>query len=86
MLFAVGGSTERDESLRNLQGGGHDPRRRGFNVQAVELGLVGALDPNLRGEAHTIYFIDEWASRNSSTKKPSCRPPPYHTAFSSKPA
>ncbi len=59
MLFAVGGSTERDESLRNLQGGGHDPRKRGFNVQAIELSMIGAIDPYFRGETHLVYFIDE---------------------------
>lgn len=57
-LFAAGTSTERDESLGRLQAGGHDPRRRGFTVQNVELSLAGAVDPFLHGEAHLIYFID----------------------------
>jgi hypothetical protein len=57
-LFAAGGSTEDDESLQNIQGGGHDPRKRGFTVQNVELSLSGAVDPYLRGEAHIIYFLD----------------------------
>lgn len=57
-LFAVGGSTERDESIQNLQGGGHDPRKRGFTLQQLELSLEAAVDPFIRGEAHLIYFID----------------------------
>lgn len=57
-LFAAGTSTENDRQLQNLQGGGHDPRKRGFTVQNVELSLTGAVDPYLTGEAHIIYFID----------------------------
>jgi len=57
-LFAAGTSTERDPSIRALQGGDHDPRRRGFTVQNIELSLSGAVDPYLAGEAHIIYLID----------------------------
>jgi len=57
-LFAAGTSTEDDESLQSLQGGGHDPRKRGFTVQNVELSFVGAVDPYLTGEVHIIYFIE----------------------------
>ncbi|MBI5234787.1 MAG: hypothetical protein HY886_00855 [Deltaproteobacteria bacterium] len=57
-LFAGGASTEDDETLQNLQGGGHDPRKRGFTVQNVELSLSGAIDPYLTGESHIIYFLD----------------------------
>lgn len=57
-LFAAGGSSEGDETLQNLQGGGHDPRKRGFTVQNIELSLSGAVDPYLTGEAHIIYFLD----------------------------
>lgn len=57
-LFAAGGSTENDETLQNLQGGGHDPRKRGFTAQNIELSLIGAVDPYMRGEAHIIYFLD----------------------------
>jgi hypothetical protein len=57
-LFAAGSSTERDDSLETLQGGGHDPRKRGFTVQNVELSLMGAVDPYFTGEAHIIYFLD----------------------------
>ncbi len=58
LLFAVGSSTERDSSLGSLQGGGHDPRKRGFTLQNLELSLLGAVDPFFTAEAHLIYFID----------------------------
>lgn len=57
-LVAAGTSSERDESLQTLQGGGHDPRKRGFTLQNVELSLMGAVDPYFNGEAHLIYFLD----------------------------
>jgi hypothetical protein len=57
-LFAAGTSTVDDESLQALQGGGHDPRKRGFTVQNIELSLVGAVDPYLIGEVHLIFFLD----------------------------
>lgn len=58
VLTAVGGSTEGGENLLLLQGGEHDPNKRGFTLQNVELSLVGAVDPYFTGEAHLIYFLD----------------------------
>jgi hypothetical protein len=58
VLAAVGGSTARDDEILLLQGGGHDPRQRGFTLQNVELSLLGAVDPYIRGETHLIYFLD----------------------------
>lgn len=58
LLVAAGGSTASNEELEALQGGGHDPRRRGFTLQNAELSLLGAVDPYFNGEAHIIYFID----------------------------
>lgn len=58
LLVAAGGSSLGGEELRRLQGGGHDPRKRGFTLQNLELSLMGAIDPYLTGEAHLIYFID----------------------------
>lgn len=57
-LFAAGASNQRDDELQNLQGGGHDPRKRGFTVQNVELSAVAAVDPYFTAETHLIYFID----------------------------
>jgi hypothetical protein len=58
VLFAVGFSTETDESLQTLQGGGHDPRKRGFTLQQAELSLSGAVDPYFNAESHIVFFID----------------------------
>jgi hypothetical protein len=58
VLFAVGFSTETDESLQTLQGGGHDPRKRGFTLQQAELSLSGAVDPYFNAESHIAFFID----------------------------
>lgn len=57
-LFAVGTSSEKDDSIGNLQGGGHDPRQRGFTVQNVEVSFTGAVDPYFYGEAHLIFYLD----------------------------
>jgi hypothetical protein len=57
-MVAAGTSTERDDQIQILQGGGHDPRKRGFTVQNVELSFMGAVDPYFTGEAHIVYFLD----------------------------
>jgi hypothetical protein len=57
-LFAFGLSTIDDEELPLFQGGGHDPRRRGFNLPQAELSFSGAVDPYFTGEAHLIYVLD----------------------------
>jgi hypothetical protein len=57
-LFAAGWSTENDVSLQDLQGGGHDPRKRGFTIRGVELSMQGAVDPYLDGEMHLVTFLD----------------------------
>src|SRR5688572_12751883 len=57
-LFAVGTSTEQDDSIQELQAGGHDPHKRGFTIQNVELSLQAAVDPYLTAAAHIVYFID----------------------------
>jgi hypothetical protein len=57
-LFAVGTSTEKEASIRQLEGGGHDPHKRGFTVQNVELFIAGAVDPYLDGAMNLIHFID----------------------------
>jgi len=58
VLAAAGTSTERDAVLRDLQGGAHDPKKRGFTLQQTELSLAGAVDPWFRAEAHLITSLD----------------------------
>ncbi len=58
---AAGWSTENDRSLQTLQGGDHDPRRRGFTLQAAELALTGAVDPYFTAFANINYAIDPLA-------------------------
>jgi len=53
-LIAAGGSTASGEELEDLQGGAHDPKRRGFTFQQAELSLSGIVDPYFSGEAHII--------------------------------
>ena len=57
-VFAGGSSTERDPSLQSLQGGGHDPKLRGFTIQNVELSASGAVDPYLDAESHIVFLLD----------------------------
>ena len=57
-LFAAGSSTATEQELQDLEGGGHDPRKRGFTVRGVELSMQGAVDPYLDGEMHSVAFID----------------------------
>jgi hypothetical protein len=64
VLSAVGTSTARDEEIELLQGGGHDPRQRGFTLQQAELSLMGAVDPYMNAEAHLIYFLDPEGESN----------------------
>ncbi len=59
-LVALGGfgfSTAVDEELEFLQAGDHDPRRRGFNIQNVELAFSGAVDPYFTAHANVVYVI-----------------------------
>lgn len=58
VLFALGTSTEKEASIQQLEGGDHDPHKRGFTIQNAELFLAGAVDPYLDGAANIVYFID----------------------------
>jgi len=58
LLIAAGTSTEDEDSVAALQGGAHDPKKRGFTLQQLELSFAGAIDPYFRGEAHIVYAID----------------------------
>jgi hypothetical protein len=57
-LLAAGASTADDAEIEQLQGGGHDPKRRGFTLQQAELSLAGAVDPYFTGQAHIVFTED----------------------------
>ena len=58
-ILGVGGwSTAPDRIIEELEGGAHDPKRRGFTLQQGELGLAGAVDPYFNAQAY-IVFTDE---------------------------
>jgi len=58
LLTAVGGSSVRDDELRRLQGGQHDPRKRGFTLQQAEVQINGAVDPYFRGQFVLVSSLD----------------------------
>lgn len=55
--FAAGGSTASDIE-GGVESGGHDPYQRGFNIQGIELNVVGAVDPYFRGNVNLVYSLD----------------------------
>ena len=57
VLTGFGFSTAKDDELELLQGGDHDPRRRGFNLQQAELSLSGVVDPYFTANANIVYAI-----------------------------
>lgn len=58
LLVAGGLSSAADDELEGLQGGAHDPRRRGFTLQQVEFGFTGAVDPYFRLQAFVVATED----------------------------
>jgi hypothetical protein len=59
LLGVAGTSTASETEMRSLEGGGHDPKNKGFTMQNVELTLAGVVDPYLRGDANIVLLIDE---------------------------
>jgi hypothetical protein len=58
VLLNSGTSTATDQQLQQLQGGGHDPHKRGFTLSQAEIGLAGAVDPYINAEAHIVFQVD----------------------------
>lgn len=58
-LFTAGASEAREEELRVIELGGHDPKNRGFTVQNLEMTLSGVVDPYFRADASLVFQIDE---------------------------
>ncbi|MBL27455.1 MAG: hypothetical protein CMM50_07900, partial [Rhodospirillaceae bacterium] len=42
-----------------LQGGGHDPNKNGFTLQAAELAISGAVDPYFDARATMVFLLDQ---------------------------
>ncbi len=57
-IFAAGGSSADDETVAALQGGGHDPNRNGFTVQALELTAAGTVDPYFEFQTNIVLRTD----------------------------
>jgi hypothetical protein len=51
---AAGASSVGNAKIKQLEGGEHDPRRRGFTFQQAELGFKGAVDPYFIGETYIV--------------------------------
>lgn len=58
VMVAGGWSTANDSELSTLEGGAHDPNRRGFTLQQGELSLYGAVDPYFTAETHIVFTPD----------------------------
>lgn len=58
-LIAGGSSSANNEELEGLQGGGHDPKKRGFTLQQAELSLAGVVDPYFSAESHIVFIEDD---------------------------
>ena len=58
LLLYAGGSNEKGAALSTLQGGAHDPNRRGFTLGQAEFSFSGAIDPYFRGDTHLFTAID----------------------------
>ncbi len=58
VLLGAGTSTEPDDVIGTLQGGGHEPRRRGFTLGQAELSIGGAVDPYFLLQANLVFGID----------------------------
>ena len=58
-VIVVGGfSSVKDKFTADLQGGAHDPFRRGFGLTNLELSFLGAVDPYFRGDVYLILQLD----------------------------
>jgi hypothetical protein len=71
LMTAAGGSTADDDDIESLQSGHHDPHKRGFSVQQMELVLAGAVDPYFTAQANIVgttegFELEEAYAESSS--------------------
>ena len=59
MNAAFGASNLRNSDLEEYQGGGHDPNKRGFNFQQLELSLAGSIDTLFDYKGYLVFVDDE---------------------------
>mgnify|MGYP003331605763 CR=1 FL=1 len=57
-LLTMGSSSERDSALELLQGGAHNPSKRGFSVRGLEWAMYGAVDPAWDANVHLLINHD----------------------------
>jgi len=57
-LLTMGSSSERDSALKLLQGGAHNPSKRGFSIRGLEWSLYGAVDPDWEAQVHLLINHD----------------------------
>lgn len=69
VLSTGGSSTKGGADLRDLQGGAHDPRQRGFTLNQLELSFQGAVDPYFRAEAYLVFQIDDEGETNTEVEE-----------------
>lgn len=58
-LVAGGWSSGDEDVIDALQHGGHDPKKRGFTVQNVELVFTGAVDPYFTAQTNLVALIED---------------------------
>lgn len=58
-LVTAGTSTAPEDVIVELEGGHHDPHKRGFTLQNAELYLFGAVDPYFSGASNIVLTINE---------------------------
>lgn len=54
-----GTSNLRNSDLEEFQGGAHDPKKRGFNFQQMELGISGTVDDLFDYQGFVLFLEDE---------------------------
>lgn len=59
ILSTAGSSSKGGDVLRDLQGGAHDPRQRGFNLSQLELSFQSAVDPYFFAETYLVFQVDD---------------------------
>jgi hypothetical protein len=58
ILVNGGYSSVDDDITAELQGGAHEPFRRGFSFSQLEFAIRGAIDPYFRGEVYVHFQLD----------------------------